>query len=211
MANWVAENVPGGAHILVVAEPAINRAAIGVARANYLIFLNGGRYEATQLQLDQSACSSSPNVPNSCDPEEASISRIPPDAIWVEMSGGCHVVSLSMSNLLEQMRQNNSDYVMISGSHMFPGILQLSPILQRSNAFELAHLEPARRSSSKRGVVLLRRTGRQPETLPTQMSMNVLLNLRRCELATGPGHRENMKSTFPNGIVTLSRSSPRKG
>ena len=106
------------------------------------------------------------------------------------------------------MRQSNSDYLMISGSHMFPGILQLSPILQRSNAFELANVEPARRSSSKRGVVLLKRTGREPKTLSTQMTLNVLINLRRCEQAKGPGYRERLKSTFPNGIVTLSRSSP---
>jgi 4-amino-4-deoxy-L-arabinose transferase-like glycosyltransferase len=211
MADWVAQNVPEGEHMLVVAEPPINGAAIGVARNTYLIFLNSDRYEATQLQLDQPPCSSSPNVPNSCDPEKTSISNIPPDAIWVETTGGCHVLSLSMPNLLEQMRQSDANYLMISGSHTFPGLLQLSPILQRSNAFELAHGEPTRRSSSKRGVVLLKRTGQEPKTLSTQMTMKVLMSIRRCERARGPGYKERMKSTFPNGIVTLSRGAPRKG
>src|SRR5215212_1100720 len=211
MADWVAQNVPEGEHMLVVAEPPINGAAVGVARNTYLIFLNGDQYEATQLQLDQSPCSSSPNVPNSCDPEKTSISNIPSDAIWVETMGGCYILSLSMPNLLEQMRQDDADYLMISGSHKFPGILQLSPILQRSNAFELAHVEPAQRSSSKRGVVLLKRTGQEPKTLSTQMTMKVLMSIRRCERAQGPGYQERMKSTFPNGIVTLSRGGPRKG
>jgi hypothetical protein len=211
MADWVAENVPEGEHMLVVAEPPINGAAVGVARNTYLIFLNDDRYEATQLQLDQPPCSSSPNVPNSCDPEKTSISAIPPDAIWIESTGGCHVLSLSIANLLEQMRQSDADYLMISGSHTFPGILQLSQILQRSNAFELAHFEPAQRSSSKRGVVLLKRTGQEPKTLSTQMTTEVLMSIRRCERAQGPGYQERMKSTFPNGIVTLSRSNPRKG
>ena len=207
MADWMAQNVPEGEHVLVVAEPAINGAAINVARANYLIFLDGGRHKLTQLQLDQSACFATPNVPVSCDPEKNSISRIPPDAIWVETSGRCHVISLSMSNLLKQTRQSNSDYVMISGSHVFPGILQLPSILQRSDAFEVAHVETGRRSSSNRGIVLLKTTGREPKTLPTQMTMNALLNLTRCEQAKGPGYSERMKSTFPNGIVTLSRSN----
>ena len=109
------------------------------------------------------------------------------------------------------MRQSNSDYLMVSGTHVFPGILQLSQILQRSNAFELAHVEPAQRRSSKRGVVLLKRIGQEPKTLPTQMTMEALMRIRQCEQAQGPGYRERMKSTFPNGIVTLSRSSPRKG
>jgi hypothetical protein len=207
MADWMAQNVPEGEHVLVVAEPAINGAAINVARANYLIFLDGGRHKLTQLQLDQSACFPTPNVPVSCDPEKNSISRIPPDAIWVETSGRCHVISLSMSNLLKQTRQSNSDYVMISGSHVFPGILQLPSILQRSDAFEVAHVETGRRSSSNRGIVLLKTTGREPKTRPTQMTMNALLNLTRCEQAKGPGYSERMKSTFPNGIVTLSRSN----
>ncbi len=210
MTDWMAQNVPEGKHVLVVAEPVINGAAINVARANYLMFLNGGRHELTQLQLDQSVCYPTPNVPVSCDPEKNSISRIPPDAIWVETSGRCQVISLSMSNLLEQTRQSNSDYLMISGSTVFPGILRLPPILQRSNAFEVAHIERARRTSKKRGVVLLKTTGREPKTLPTQMTMNALYNLTRCEQAKGPGYSERINSTFPNGIVTLSRSSLRE-
>lgn len=209
MADWMAQNVPEGKHVLVVAEPAINGAAVRVARANYLIFLDGGRHELTQLQLDQSSCYPTPNVPVNCDPEKNSISRIPPDAIWVETSGRCHVISLSMSNLLEQMRQSNSEYVMVSGSLVFPGILQLPPILQRSSAFKVAHAELGRRSSTKRGVVLLKTTGREPKTLATQMTRNALLNLTRCEQAKGPGYSERIDSTFPNGIVTVSRSSLR--
>jgi 4-amino-4-deoxy-L-arabinose transferase-like glycosyltransferase len=200
MNDWTAENVPEGEHILIVSEPAINQTALRVARTSYLTFLDGGRHELTLLRLDQPMCSTSPNTPVDCDREKNSISRIPPDAIWVETLSSCTVISLSMSNLLEQMHQSDSEYLMISGTHVFPGILQLSAILQRSNAFEAAHVE---RPSSKRGVVLLKRTGQEPKTMRTQMTRQVLLNLRRCERAQGPGHEERMKATFPNGIVTL--------
>ena len=208
MNDWVAENIPDGEHIIVATEPAINGAALRVARPAYLTFLDDGRHELTQLQLDQPVCSSSPNMPVNCDWEKNSISRLPPDALWVETFGGCRVISLSMSNLLEQTHRTNSDYVMISGTHVFPGILQLSQILQRSNAFELAHVEPARRSSSKRGIALLKSTGEEPKTLSTQMTTSVLMDIRRCERAQGPGYKERIKSTFPNGIVTLSHSTP---
>jgi 4-amino-4-deoxy-L-arabinose transferase-like glycosyltransferase len=208
MNDWVAGNVPEGKHILLATEPGINVTALRVARADYLTFLDAGRHEFTQLQLDQSVCSPSPNMPVNCDWEGNSISKIPPDAVWVETAGTCYAISLSMSNLLEQMHQTNSDYLMISGTHVFPGIMQLSAILQRSNAFEAAHVE---RLNPKRGVVLLKRTGREPKTLPTQMTRQVLLNLRRCERAQGPGYEERMKSTFPNGIVTLLVPTARGG
>ena len=211
MNDWVAKNVPEGKQILVVSEPAINQAALRVARTNYLTFLDGGRHELTELQLDQSVCASSPNMPADCDPAENSISRIPPDAIWIETTVGCQVISLSMPNLLEQMRQSDADYLMISGTHVFPGILQLSSILRRSNAFALAHSEPAQRSSSRRGVVLLKRTGQEPKTLPTQMTRQVLMSIRRCERAQGPGSGERIQAAFPNGIVTLLEGAPRKG
>jgi hypothetical protein len=58
--------------------------------------------------------------------------------------------------------------------------------------------------------VLLKRTGQEPKTLPTQMTTNVWLRLRRCVHAEGSGISDKMQSTFPNGIVTLP-SSPRKG
>jgi 4-amino-4-deoxy-L-arabinose transferase-like glycosyltransferase len=211
MNDWVAENVPEEEHILLVTEPGINVTALRVARANYLTFLDAGRHELTQLQLDQPVCSTSPNMPVDCDWEENEISRIPPDAIWVETLSTCSVISLSMSNLLEQMHQSNSDYVLISGTHVFPGILQLPQILQRSNAFELAHFEPAQRSRSKRGVVLLKRTGQEPKTLSTQMTAETLMSIRRCERTQGQGYQERIRSTFPNGLVVLSASSPRKG
>ena len=211
MNDWTRENLPEGKPILIVSEPSINQTALRVARTNYLMFLDGGRHELTLLQLDQPLCSTSPNTPVDCNWEKNSISRIPPDAIWVETLSTCYVLSLSMSNLLEQMHQSDSDYLMISGTHVFPGILQLPQILQRSGAFELAHLEPAQWYSSRRGVVLLKRTGQEPKILPTQMTTESLMSIRRCEQAQGPGSEERIQSTFPNGIVTVTLPTPRKG
>jgi hypothetical protein len=178
MVDWMAENVPEGEHILVVAEPAIN-----AAQANYLMFLDGGRHEWTQLQLDQGICQPRPNIQLRCNPDENDISRIPPDALWVQgISGKCRVISLSMSNLLEQVGQSRASYVMIAGSPVYPTILQLPSALQKSNAFEVVHAELGQKgeSGANEGVVLLKSTGQAPKVLPTQMNVDTIVSLMRC-------------------------------
>jgi len=198
MVDWMARNVPEEEHVLVVSEPAIN-----VAQANYLMFLDGGRHEWTQLQLDQAICQPRPNIQIRCDPEQNAVSRIPPDPAWVQTIGNCRVISLSMPNLLDQARQSNSEYVAISGSYVFPGILQLPAALRKSKAFEIVHTERGRRVAPgvKEGAVLLKSTGRSPKALPTQMNGNTLLRLNRCEQTKGPGYAERLRSNFPQGIM----------
>jgi hypothetical protein len=179
MIEWMAPNVPEGAHILVVAEPTIN-----ASQANYLMFLDGGRHEWRRLQLDQGICQPRPNIQIRCDPDQNAISRRPPDAIWVQKIGGeCRVISLSMSNLLKQVGQSRASYVMIAGSPLFPSVLQLPSALQETNAFEVVHAELNQRGelSANEGVVLLESTGRAPKTLATQMNANTRLSLKRCE------------------------------
>lgn len=178
MVDWMAENVPEGEHILVVAEPSIN-----AAQANYLMFLDGGRHEWTQLQLDQGICQPRPNIQLRCNPDENDSSRIPPDALWVQgISGKCRVISLSMSNLLEQVGQSRASYVMIAGSPVYPTILQLPSALQKSNAFEVVHAEPGQKgeSGANEGVVLVKRTGQAPKVRPTQMNVDTIVSLMRC-------------------------------
>ena len=203
MIGWMAENVPEGERILVVAEPAIN-----AAQANYLMFLDGGRHEWTQLQLDQAVCQPRPNIQIRCDPDQNAISRIPPGVVWVQMIGKCKVISLSMPNLLRQVRQSDTEYVMVSGSYVFPSILNLPLPLQERNAFKVVHAELSQKAGpgANQGVVLLKSTGRTPTALPTYMNANTLLRLRRCAQAKGPGYAERIRSKFPNGIMIRAES-----
>ena len=201
MIDWMAQNVPEGEHILVVAEPTIN-----AAQANYLMFLDGQRHEWTQLRLDQGICVPRPNIQIRCDSDQNAISRTPPNAVWVQsiqVMGRCKVISLSMSNLLEQVGQSRAGYVMVSGSYIFPGILQLPSLLQESNAFELIHAEFGQegKSGAYEGVVLLKSIGRAPKAVPTQMDAYTVRSLKRCEQAKGPGYAERIWSRVPNGIV----------
>jgi 4-amino-4-deoxy-L-arabinose transferase-like glycosyltransferase len=195
MIDWMAGNVPEGETVLVT--PALDK---------YLMFLDGGRHEWTFLRLDQEPCEPRPNIQIGCDQQQNAISRTPPDAVWVQMEDGCRVISLSMSNLLEQARRTDSGYVVISGSYKYPGILQLPSRLKQSGAFEVVHadLDHGEQTSASQGVVLLRSTGRAPEAVPTLMDPSTLLDLKRCEQAKGPGYKERIRSEFPNGISEVA-------
>lgn len=199
MVDWMAGNVPEGERILVVSEPAIN-----VPQANYLMFLDGGRHEWTTLHLDQGICEPRPNVQINCDTDQNAISRTPPDSLWVQRIGGrCRVISLSASNLRQQTRESNSDYVAISGNQVFPAILGLPPALRASGTFDLAHanLILRGRPGVKQGVALLKSTGRPPEAMPTRMNANTAFLLKRCVQAQGQGNEDRIESRFPNGIT----------
>jgi hypothetical protein len=187
MIDWMAQNLPKGAHILVVSETSIN-----AAQAKYLKFLDGGRHEWTRLHLDQGVCKPRPNIQIRCDPEKNAISRIPPNAIWVQsIDGNCRVISLSMFNLLRQVDERRASYVMIAGSPEFPSILELPSALQESGAFEVVHAELAQTGESgvNQGVVLLKSTGRAPKALPTQTNATTMQDLKRCEQARFQGMR----------------------
>ena len=188
--DWTTENVPEGERILVNA-----------AQGNYLAYLDGGRHEWAFLRLDQGPCESKPNILMSCDPDEGAISRIPRDAVWVQTKGRCRVISLSMPNLLEQVRRTGSDYVMITGSSKFPGILGLPSILQESGAFAIVRAEGIRNAQ---GIVLLKSTGRTPEAAPTLMNRNTAVNLERCGETKGNGFSNWLRSEFPNGVLGVT-------
>jgi hypothetical protein len=107
-----------------------------------------------------------------------------------------------MPNLLEQVRQTGSGYVMISSSFKYPGILELPSLLQKSGAFKVVHAEG---HSGTHGVVLLKSTGRAPEAVPTLINRNTVVNLERCEQAKGQeDYTSWLRSKFPNGILEVA-------
>jgi hypothetical protein len=210
MIEWMDKNVPAGERILIVSEAYIN-----VPEANYLMYLDGGRHEWTTLHLDQGSCIPRPNVQINCDPDQNAISRIPPDALWVQSIGGsCEVMSLSASNLLEQSRRSGADYVATSSDHLSSAILELPPAIRASGATTPAYARIIQvpRYGTKQGVVLQRLTGQKPETAPARMNANTASSLKRCEQARGPGYEDRIRTRFPNGILVsnamLGRASP---
>ena len=73
--------------------------------------------------------------------------------------------------------------------------------LRESGAFEVVHSELDKGSSgSNESLVLLKSTGRKPETVPTLMDVGTVTRLKRCEQAKGPGYAKRIRSLFPNGI-----------
>jgi hypothetical protein len=194
--DWMDHNVPEGSKVLITPAYALNR---------YLAFLDGGRQDWTFMRLDQEPCKPRPNIQIGCNPHENDISRTPPDAVWVQVNPHCRAISLSMSNLLEQVRRTGSGYVMISGYYEYPGLVGLPAHLEQSGAFEVLHteLDHERGSGASRGFVLLKSTGRAPEAVPTLMDADTAMNLRRCEQAKGLGYPSWLRSKFPNGVLEV--------
>ena len=192
MVEWTRENVPEGERILVT-----------TAQGNYLAYLDGGRHGWEFLELDQEPCVPKPNIQMECDPDEGAVSRIPPGAVWVQEKERCEVISLSMPNLMDQVRRTGANYVMITGSPKFPGILGLPSVLRRSGAFEVVRAEG---ESGARGVVLLKITGRSPEAVPTLMTRGTVAGLEGCGGTRGGEYPGWLRSTFPDGILTVNVS-----
>jgi hypothetical protein len=192
MIHWTTEHVPEGERILV-----------NSAQGNYLAYLDGGRHEWTFLKLDQEPCVPKPNIQMECDPDEGAISRIPPEAVWVQTKGRCEIISLSMPNLLEQVKRTGSSHVMITGSSKLPGILGLPSILQRSGAFEVVRAEGIR---GARGVALLKSNGKAPEAVPTLMTGKTATDLKVCVETKGRDYSDWQRSEFSNGIVKVTVS-----
>ena len=85
--------------------------------------------------------------------------------------------------------------------YKFPGFMGLASRLQESGAFEVVHSELDEGASGRNeSLVLLKRTGRKPQAVPTLMNAKTVLRLRRCEQAEGPGYAGRIRSSFPNGI-----------
>ncbi|QIN81925.1 hypothetical protein GBA63_04170 [Rubrobacter tropicus] len=192
MIDWTSRHVPEGELILV-----------NPAQGNYLAYLDGGRHEWTFLKLDQETCVSKPNIQMECDPDEGAISRIPPEPVWVQTKGGCEVISLSVPNLLDQLKRTGSDYVMITGSSKFPGILGLPSLLQKSGAFEVVRAEGTRDAE---GVVLLKGTGRASKPVPTLMTGKTAADLKGCGETKGRGYSNWLRSEFPDGVIEVTVS-----
>ena len=205
LVDWMAENMPEGERILIVRQAAIN-----VPQANYLMYLDGGRHEWTTLQLDQGMCLPRPNIQTECDPDQNAVSRIPPDALWVQsISGSCRVISLSASNLMQQSRRSGADYLVTPSDHVFPAIMELPPALRASRATTLAYARIVEIYGMRHGVVLQRLTGQEPDTAPARMNAITAYGLKRCEQAQGPGYEDRIDSTFPNGILVSNTTSGR--
>lgn len=199
MVEWMAENVPSGETILFVSEPGIN-----VAESNYLMFLDGGRHEWKRLRLDQGVCVPRPNVQGDCDTGQNDLSRTKSDALWVHgISGRCRVLSMSASNLMQQSRRSDADYIAVSSDYEFPAILGLPPALRSSGAFGLAHANVAlnKITGVKQGTMLLEGTGSPPAAAPTMISQDTAFSLIRCEQPQGTGFLRRIESRFPNGIT----------
>lgn len=169
---------------------------------NYQVFLDSGRHGWASLQFD---CKTGRrNVTgNGCVPSEAIADAPPKPTVWFSMED-CKAIALSMPTLMEQLEQNESDYLIVSDQSWYPGISGSVPYLLSSGVFEVAHEENSgqhERTRSTQAFVLLRRTEGIPDPAPTRMHAETVNQLMECEKAKGSEGAQEIRTMFPNGIA----------
>jgi 4-amino-4-deoxy-L-arabinose transferase-like glycosyltransferase len=198
MAGWIAENVPEGETI--VAAPLYT---------NYLSFLDGDRHTLTRLALDQRQFVN-PTKSNKHTRTKNTVYRTPPDTVWLNVGGGhvpCGAATISVPNTLSQMREKDTEFLMMAASPTRPGILSSSSGLVESGAFEIVHQEGE--VTKDDGFALLKSTNQTPKPTPVWMGTVSVLRLRACmRTANGSGYAREIRSSFPQGIELVTGSDP---
>lgn len=213
MHDWVSHNVPGDDNVL----------STGLYLAQ-LAFLDGSKHKWTNLQLSCKVGSLGPGLIG-CTPSEEVFLNPPNPAVWFQIpprqtagsrkKNQCGAFALSLSNLLRQMKQSNSEYLMLTPTWQYPGVLGWAPYLVDSGAFKIVHATQTRRDKSSGilvGLILLKWTGEPARAMPTRMDAYTVPQLARCERQrSGSQYMKEVQSSFPNGIKldTNSVTSPR--
>ncbi len=181
MNEWMAGNVPSGEGILASS-----------VWSEQLAFQDAGRHRWASLKLD---CLRGENdmAARECEPTRAIAQTPPQPTAWFEMKPGCTAAALSMSDLMRQMEQSNSRYLLVSREPGYQSLRLLVPYAVSSGAFEIAHKE--------KPLTLLRMTEQPPRPVPTRMSKASFNMLTRCmQTKLGDDHKQAIRSVFPYGI-----------
>ncbi len=197
MNRWIRANVDKGESILLTET-----------YANYQAFLDGGRHEWAPLRFD---CELGRRnlTGNGCVPGEAIAEAPPKPTVWFSMEEGCKAIALSMPTLMEQIEQNNSDYLLISDQSWYPGVSGSAPYLSESGAFEVVHQEELSRRVG--ALVLLKRKEGPLDPAPTRMNAETVNRLVQCQGTGGSKGAQAIRSKFPDGIVLQPASGTKEG
>ena len=188
MSDWMVGNVPEGEE--VVTTP---------LQSNYMAFADGGNHEWRLLGADRHQT----KRPAASKGGTAGYGA-PSGTLWIQVNRNCEVLSYSTPNIMNQTRQRNVKFLMMTDFPIFPGLLGSASGLADSGAFEVVHRNG--NVADNEGFVLLRSTGRPPDAVPTWMSVTTLLFMKRCEYKKGPGYAARIRSRFPNGVVLVPNS-----
>ncbi len=197
MTGWIAENVPEGEAI--VAAPLYT---------NYLSFLDGDRHTLPRLRLDQRQFVN-PTKSNKHTRKKNTVYRTPPNTVWLNVGGGhvpCGAATISVPNVVSQMHEKDTDFLMMAAYPTYPGLLSSSSGLADSGAFKIVHQEGE--VTKDDGFALLKSTDQSPKAAPVWMGAGSVLRLRDCmRTAGGSGYAERIKSRFPQGIELVAGSN----
>ncbi|MBA3474627.1 MAG: glycosyltransferase family 39 protein [Rubrobacter sp.] len=202
MYGWIAENIPEGEKIVTTRN-----------YASQLAFLDGMQHGWSVLQMD--GCDGAGRLAAArCRPSKKIAQAPPQPAVWFEMDDDCNGTALSLTSLMRQMERSGAKYLLMTQEKNIKDPINLAwaPYLKSSGAFETvysSYLPDAPTTEQSYGLVLLKRTGREPTTpAPALMRTNTVEHLIRCEKADwGERYAERIRKAFPNGIEVVGGQS----
>lgn len=208
MSGWISRNVPQGAGILV-GQYYRNQLAYDDANRHHL-YAYEQRNTLSTVELDYMVL---------CASEERSQQNSKCGSLrnftWLSIAPDYSVSVVDTSSLANQMRQKGAAYLLITERWSIENTMSWVPGLLASGAFERRHASYLRWSNTmdeRRGLVLLKLSGRSPR--PTTLTMDVSSYEKLKRLITGlttdgrgVGYQAILRLIFPQGIY-VSGSGP---
>lgn len=194
MGTWMAENVPEGETILTTH-----------LYRRQLAFRDDARHTLIDFRVDCERGWKSVRAAR-CKPGEDVAQTLAQPTVWFLMGRNCdQAAALSVPDMLRQMEEANSEYLMITNGPPHVEPWGWAPGLVESGAFEVAHSSPLvdsdPRTGEGSGLFLLKRTGREPAPVSARMDAKTVLQLIKCHKADhGPRYKEEIRADFPTGI-----------
>lgn len=196
MSAWIDRNVPEGAHLLATR-----------LYMRQLAFRDAGERRWTQLRalpygasalLASAACGA---ADGDC--------PVPRHMVALQVNDDCAGRGMPMRGVAWQMNRIEAEYLLISGAPGYQGDGSLAWVdhLTHTGAFEVVHTaylhdEPG--VTEDAGLVLLRRTGREPVPMPTLMDPASVARLMECvRRAEGDGSSAAVRAILPHGITVV--------
>ncbi len=194
MSDYMEKNVPAGEGV------------ISSWHYSYQVAYQTGLDQSwEQLDLD---CPEEPRslVATACGTGSEIWTDTPARTVWFRLDGECTGAAMSLGTVLAQMERTSSDYLLLTSDRRHPGLFDSAPQLAASGAFEIVHFSPLEgdvTSDNGQGLVLLRRTGREPGPTPAFMTAATVGHAIKCSRAEHgeEGYAERLRSTFPDGVV----------
>lgn len=199
MHDWIGQNVPARDGIMVY----------GFYRY-VLAFLDGNAHRISSIWVS-TPVNLSKYIQAQCTRHQSTSQLSCPRSryiVWARVRDSCEITSLSSRDLVGQMENTSSGYLLLTARMKREQYTEWVKPLIDTGAFRIEHISPLLKQQSDnnlQGAVLLKLTHLEPETVPASMDSTSMHTLRRCVADQPGGTKTVIRNLFPQGVQRLRR------